>query len=73
MKERTEFFPDGTQIDNWFYETETPKLSELGRQYKLTEYGIFDDGKIHTKEIQHLIDQAAADGGGVIVVHPALI
>ncbi len=68
MKERTEFFPDGTQIDNWFYETETPKLSELGRQYKLTEYGIFDDGKIHTKEIQHLIDQAAADGGGVIVV-----
>lgn len=68
MKEKTEFFPDGTQIDNWFYETRIPNLSKLGRQYVLTEYGILDDGMIHTKEIQRLIDQAAKEGGGVIVV-----
>lgn len=63
-----EYFPDGTQIDDWFYETKEPELKDLGSQYKLTEYGIFDDGKIHTKEIQQLIDKIAADGGGALVV-----
>ncbi len=63
-----EFFPDGTPIDEWFYDTAIPTLDELGRQYVLTQYNIFDDGKIHTKEIQALIDMAANEGGGVIVV-----
>lgn len=63
-----EYFPDGTQIEDWFYEAEVPSLPELGRQYVLTEHGILDDGKIHTREIQRLIDAAASEGGGVIVV-----
>lgn len=63
-----EFFPDGTPIDGWFYETKMPRLSDLGRQYVLTDYGIMPDGKLHTEEIQALIDRAAAEGGGVIVV-----
>ena len=63
-----EYFPDGTLIDEWFYDTSVPTLEQMGRQYVLTQYGILDDGKIHTKEIQELIDQAAAEGGGVIVV-----
>lgn len=63
-----EFFPDGTPIDKWFYETDMPELEELGRQYVLTRYHILDDGKIHTEEIQQLIDRAAEEGGGVIVV-----
>lgn len=63
-----EFFPDGTPIDEWFYDTKVPELSELGTQYVLTGYNILDDGKLHTAEIQALIDQAAANGGGVIVV-----
>ncbi len=63
-----EFFPDGTVIDEWFYDTRVPKLEELGKQYVLTQYHIFDDGKVYTKEIQELIDMAAAEGGGVIVV-----
>ncbi len=63
-----EFFPDGTVIDEWFYDTRVPKLEELGKQYLLTQYHIFDDGKVYTKEIQELIDMAAAEGGGVIVV-----
>ena len=41
-------FPDGTPIDSWFYDTSVPELSELGRQYVLTEHGIFDDGKLYT-------------------------
>ncbi|MCD7751082.1 MAG: glycosyl hydrolase family 28 protein [Lachnospiraceae bacterium] len=63
-----EYFPDGTPIDDWFYDTKVPSLEELGRQYILTQYGILDDGTVHTKEIQALIDRAASEGGGVIVV-----
>lgn len=63
-----EYFPDGTPIDAWFYDTRVPELEELGKQYVLTQYGILDDGRIHTEQIQALIDQAAAEGGGVIVV-----
>lgn len=63
-----ETFPDGTPIDGWFYDTNVPSLDKLGKQYVLTSYGILDDGKLHTKEIQALIDLAAKEGGGVIVV-----
>ncbi len=63
-----ETFPDGTAIDGWFYDTRVPRLEELGKQYVLTGHGILDDGKVHTEEIQDLIDNAAAEGGGVIVV-----
>ena len=70
MKEREEYFPDGTRIDQWFYELRIPKLEELGKQYVLTEYGIFDDGRIYTKEIQSLIETVHKEGGGVIVVPP---
>ena len=65
---KKEFFPDGTPIDHWFYNTKVPSLEELGKQYILTQYHIFDNGKTYTKEIQGLIDMAAEQGGGVIVV-----
>lgn len=63
-----EFFPDGTEIDSWFYDISVPQLKDLGKQYLLTDYGIKDDGKVYTKEIQSIIDKAAEDGGGVVVV-----
>lgn len=63
-----ELFPDGSVIDDWFFDTNVPKLEELGKQYVLTQYNILDDGRIHTEEIQELIDTAAENGGGVIVV-----
>lgn len=65
---RIEYFPDGTVIDEWFYDVKVPKLEELGRQYLITDYGILDDGKIYTEKLQELIDLAAGQGGGVIVV-----
>ena len=68
MNHIAEIFPDGTPIDDWFYDIRIPERNALGRQYVLTQYGIFDDGKIYTAQIQELIDTAAADGGGVIVV-----
>ncbi|MCM1385778.1 MAG: glycosyl hydrolase family 28 protein [Bacillus sp. (in: Bacteria)] len=68
MRHAQEFFPDGTAIDEWFYQTEIPTLAELGKQYVLTDYQIYDDGKVYTDKIQKLIDDAAKNGGGVIVV-----
>lgn len=63
-----EYFPDGTLINDWFYKAEEPQKNNLGRQYVITNYSIFDDGKIYTKEFQALIDKVYKDGGGVIVV-----
>ena len=63
-----EFFPDGTVIDAWFYDTEIPTLSDLGKQYLITDYGIKDDGALYTTEFQSLIDRVCQEGGGVIVV-----
>ena len=68
LENKQEFFPDGTPIDGWFYDLLIPKLEDLGKQYVLTSYGILDDGKIHTAEIQAVIDRAAEEGGGVLVV-----
>ena len=69
MREQVqEFFPDGTLIDNWFYQTDIPTLESLGKPYVITDYGVFDDGKIYTKQLQKLIDLIAREGGGVLVV-----
>ena len=56
--DKQEIFPDGTVIDKWFYDINIPELSDLGKQYVLTDNNVLDDGKIHTKEIQNLIDRA---------------
>lgn len=68
MTELKEYFPDGTPIDSWFYQTEIPALKTMGTQYVITNYHVLDDGKVHTREIQNVIDLAAANGGGVVVV-----
>lgn len=65
---KNEFFPDGTKINAWFYDTSVPSADALGRRYVITDHGVCDDGKIYTKELQALIDTAADNGGGVIVV-----
>ncbi|MCR5724220.1 MAG: hypothetical protein K6G80_03945 [Treponema sp.] len=61
-------FPDGTVIPGWFFDTSVPELSALGRQYLVTDYGILDDGNLHTKELQALIDRISLEGGGVLVL-----
>ena len=42
-------------IDDWFYDTHIPNLSELVKQYVLTDYNIFDDGKIYTEKMQTVL------------------
>lgn len=70
MAHTSEYFPDGTLISEWFYDTSVPTLAEMGAPYSITEYGALDDGRIHTREIQTAIDTAAQNGGGVIIVPP---
>lgn len=63
-----EHFPDGTPIGPWFYDDSVPTLEQMGRPYRVTDYGVLDDGRLHTAELQALIDRIAAEGGGVMVV-----
>ncbi len=67
-KKSVELFPDGTEIPEWFRQNEPVDIEKLGKKYVLTDYEIFADGRLHTEEIQALIDKAAANGGGVIVI-----
>ena len=69
-KAAVDLFPDGTEVPAWFHDVTPVDVASLGRQYRLTDHGIYADGRVHTDEIQALIDRAAAEGGGVIVVGP---
>lgn len=63
-------FPDGTPVPEWFNSTKSPELKNLGKQFVVTEYGVIsnDSTLIQTKALQAVIDKAAAEGGGVIVI-----
>lgn len=67
-KEDVDLWPDGTIISEWFQNTTPVDISKLGKQYRVTDYGVVNDGRIHTKEFQDLIDKVSEEGGGVIVV-----
>ena len=68
-KAQTELWPDGTKMDAWFSNAQKVNVDTLGKKYILTDYGVKTDSTlIQTKAIQAIIDRAAQDGGGVIVV-----
>lgn len=67
-KAKTDLWPDGTAINEWFQKSDTIDVASLGKKYKVTDYGVVNDGRLHTKELQSLIDNIAANGGGVVVV-----
>lgn len=60
-------FPDGSHVPDWFREKSPPKKS--GKIYCVTNFGAIGDGvTLNTAKIQHVIDLAAADGGGVVLI-----
>lgn len=62
-------FPDGKLIPDWFRNNETVNVNSLGKQYRITDYGIVNDStKLQTIQIQEVIDLAAKNGGGIIVI-----
>lgn len=66
---KAETFPDGTKIPKWFSEVKKVKLEDLGKQFTITDFGVVNDSTIvQTSAIQKVIDQASAQGGGVVVV-----
>ena len=68
-KVKTQLFPDGTPIPAWFGDTSRVDVNLLGKRYALTDYGVkTDSNRVQTEAIQAVIDKAAAEGGGVVVV-----
>lgn len=64
-----DLWPDGTPIDEWFADTTKVDVNSLGRKYVLTDYGVISDSTVlQTETIQKVIDLAAENGGGVIVI-----
>lgn len=62
-------FPDGTAIPKWFKENKSTDINTLGKKYLITEKGIKNDSTVlQTKKLQEIIDLAAKNGGGVIIV-----
>lgn len=68
-RQKRQLWPDGTEIDSWFSDTTKVDVNSLGRQYIITDYGVKNDSNtIQTAQIQAVIDRAAREGGGVVVV-----
>ena len=64
-----ERWPDGTVMDAWFKDTTKVDMNALGRQYVITDYGVKNDSSlVQTTAIQAIIDRAAQEGGGVVVI-----
>ncbi len=64
-----DLFPDGTEIPAWFRNTEAIDINKFGKLYRLTDFEVKNDSNLlQTGKIQAVIDLAAAQGGGVIVV-----
>ena len=67
-KVEKDLWPDGTEIGAWFKQVENVDIQNLGKKYRITDYGVVNDGLVHTQELQALIDKIASQGGGVVVV-----
>ena len=62
-------WPDGTVMDAWFQDTRKVDVSQLGKQYVLTDHGVVAGSpQVQTQQIQAVIDRCAQEGGGVVVV-----
>ena len=66
---KTDTFPDGKAILEWFNDTSRVSVDGLGPKYVLTDYGVkADSALLQTEAIQRVIDLAAEQGGGVVTV-----
>jgi len=64
-----DLFPDGTPVPEWFRQNKIVDINELGKHYRITDYGVVDDSTIlQTRQIQAVIDKAHNEGGGVIII-----
>lgn len=62
-------FPDGSRLTKWFLDYRKVELAGLGKQFDITAFGAVNDSLLlQTTVIQHVIDEAASQGGGVIII-----
>ena len=67
--EYLDLWPDGTPIDAWFSDTTKVDAAKLGRWYDVTKHGVKNYSEaVQTEKLQAVIDLAAREGGGVIVI-----
>lgn len=68
-KNRQDVFPDGTPVPAWFSDTVKLKPEASGKLFVITDFGVLADSTlVQTQALQNVIDKAAAQGGGVIVI-----
>ena len=66
---KKDLWPDGTVIDKWFSNTQKVELTSLGKRYVVTDYGVGTDSTVvQTTALQRVIDTAAENGGGAVVI-----
>lgn len=64
-----DLFPDGSPIPDWFRNNQPTDISKLGKHYRITKYNIkLDSNLVQTGAIQAVIDKAAQNGGGVVII-----
>lgn len=69
VRPQVDRWPDNTVMDAWFKDTTKVDVAALGRQYVITDYGVGRDSSVvQTAAIQAVIDRAAQEGGGVVVI-----
>jgi polygalacturonase len=69
IRSQNNYFPDGTKISEWFFNTKRLTLENLGKQFVIADFGAVQDSTIlQTSAIQKTIDEASLQGGGVVVV-----
>ena len=68
QESKSNLFPDGTVISNWFLDATKVNLKDLGKKYVITDFGVVSDStKVQTTAIQSAIDKAAKKGGVVVI------
>ena len=66
---KQELWPDGNPIPAWFSDTTRVDISQLGKKYVVTDYGVRNySEQVQTEKIQAVIDRCAQEGGGVVVI-----
>ncbi|MDE6370670.1 MAG: exopolygalacturonase [Duncaniella sp.] len=66
---RFEKWPDGSKVDPWFNDASLVDVDALGPKYVITDHGVKPDSSLlQTEAIQAVIDLAASQGGGVVVI-----
>ena len=62
-------WPNGEPMSTWFSDTTKIDPASLGKRYVVTEHGVkASSTAVQTRALQAVIDLAAQEGGGVIVI-----